>query len=591
MDRALYAGMIAVAAATESGIITNLAVILVSAAVVAVVMQRMRLAAIPAYLIAGAVVGPLALGLVPSPESLGAISHLAIILLLFGIGLELPVSVLRHRLARMILAGLGSCSFSILLGWLVARSFGLSSPEALAVSMALALSSTAVVLRILADRRELRRARGRLALSILVIQDIAVLGRLAALPALAEWTHSVRDVATNDGAGSGAFDGGPRFVLDATLRVGGVIVLIVLGRFVLPRVLRESLEGRSLEVMTIVGVAAALVAAVVAHRIGFSLEMGAFLAGFVLAGTPFRHQLSGQIGPVRDLFIAVFFTTLGMKLDPSVVAEWGWVIIGGVVLLIALKATLITGVCWALGTPASIAVAVGMSLAQAGEFSLIVLDSAHDLGIIDDATGATTIAIVVISLVLTPALLALGGRFARIASRVRLAPWIKSSFLTDAGHAQRQPSTQAKHVIIAGYGPIGRLIAEEFRRAGIDHTVVELNPNTVQEQSRRGRPFIFGDVSNPEVLEAAGISSADALILTIPDEEAALRTCAVARRREPDIFIAARTRVVSKRADLMEGGADHVTVDETAAADEMLRVFMDRRLRRRTDNTAWRATE
>ena len=585
MDRALYAGMIAVATATESGIITNLAVILVSAAVVAVVMQRMRLAAIPAYLIAGAVVGPYALGLVPSPESLGAISHLAIILLLFGIGLELPVSVLRHRLARMILAGLGACSFSILLGWPVARSFGLSSPEALAVSMALALSSTAVVLRILADRRELRRARGRLALSILVIQDIAVLGMLAALPALAEWTHSARDGATNHSAGSGAFDGGQRFFVDATLRVGGVIVLIVVGRFVLPRVLRESLKGRSLEVMTIVGVAAALVAAVAAHAIGFSLEMGAFLAGFVLAGTPLRHQLSGQIGPVRDLFIAVFFTTLGMKLDPNVVLEWGWVIIGGVVLLITLKATLIAGVCWALGTPASIAVAVGMSLAQAGEFSLIVLDSAHGLGIIADGTAATTIAIVVISLVLTPALIALGGRFARMASRVRLAPWIKSSFLTDAGHAQRQ-QTQTKHVIIAGYGPIGRLIAEEFRRAGIDHTVVELNPNTVQEQSRRGRPFIFGDVSNLAVLESAGIGNAAALILTIPDEEASLRTCAVARRREPDIFIAARTRVVSKRADLMEGGADHVTVDESAAADEMLRVAMDRRFRRRTDNTA-----
>ncbi len=188
-------------------------------------------------------------------------------------------------------------------------------------------------------------------------------------------------------------------------------------------------------------------------------------------------------------------------------------------------------------------------------------------------------------------MLALGGRFARIASRVRLAPWIKSSFLTDPGHTKRHPSTHAKHVIIAGYGPIGRLIAEEFRRAGIDHTVVELNPNTVQEQSRRGRPFIFGDVSNLAVLESAGIGNADALILTIPDEEAALRTCAVARRREPDIFIAARTRVVSKRAGLMEGGADHVTVDEIAAADEMLRVVMDRRLRRRTDKTAWPATE
>ena len=244
--------------------------------------------------------------------------------------------------------------------------------------------------------------------------------------------------------------------------------------------------------------------------------------------------------------------------------------------MMVLKATLISGVCWALGTTASIAVAVGFSLAQAGEFSLIVLDTAHGQGIIDDATTATAIAIVVISLILTPALVELGGRLARVASRIGTAPWVKSSLLPDPTHARLPPSSDAKHVIIAGYGPIGCLIADELEREGINYTVVELNPATVREQSRRGRPVIFGDVSNLEVLESAGIGSAHALVLTIPDEEAVLRTCAVARRRAPDIFIAARTRVVSKRAGLMEVGADSVTVDETSAATEMLRVVMDR---------------
>ena len=186
----MLAGLLATAADTDWTIITDLAVILVSAAVVALVMQPVRLAAIPAYLIAGAVIGPRAFGLVPSPEGLGAISRLAIILLLFGIGLELHLSVLRHRLARMIVAGLGSCLLSIAVGWPIAIWFGLTPPAALAVSMALALSSTALVMRIIADRRELRRMRGRLALSILVIQDLIVLGMLAAIPALAAWAGS-----------------------------------------------------------------------------------------------------------------------------------------------------------------------------------------------------------------------------------------------------------------------------------------------------------------------------------------------------------------------------------------------------------------
>ncbi len=566
--------MLVAASDADWAIITDLVVILVSAALVAVVMQPMRLAAIPAYLIAGAVVGPRALGLVPSPEGLGAISHLAIILLLFGIGLELHLSVLKHRLAHMIAAGIGSCLLSVGAGWPIAVWFGLAPPAALAVSMALALSSTALVMRIITQRRELRRMRGRLALSILVIQDLIVLGMLAAIPALAAWAGSDMTPTAGTTVRFTGDGGALQFAVEAILRVSAVALLIVVGRLVLPRVLRESFKGRSLEVMTLAGVAAALLTAVVAQAIGFSLEMGAFLAGFMLAGTPFRHQLSGQIGPLRDIFIAVFFTTLGMKLDPSIVAQWWWVILAGGAVMMAFKAALISGVCWALGTTASIAIAVGLSLAQAGEFSLIVLGAAHDKGIIDNATTATAIAIVVISLVLTPALVELGGRFARVGAAIGTAPWVKSSLLRDPSGSGPSPLNRGKHVIIAGYGPIGCLIAEQLERVGVDAVIVELNPATVQEQSRKGRRVIFGDVGNVEVLESAGIGKAHALVLTIPDEEAVLRACAVARRRAPDIFIAARTRVVSKQAGLMEVGADSVTVDETSAATQMLRAVM-----------------
>ena len=176
---------------------------------------------------------------------------------------------------------------------------------------------------------------------------------------------------------------------------------------------------------------------------------------------------------------------------------------------------------------------------------------------------------------MTPALVEFGARLAPVVSRFGTAPWIESSILCDPGHTQSDSSEQTKRVIIAGYGPIGRLIVEELERAGINYTVVELNPATVHEQSRLGTPVIFGDVGNLEVLESAGIGSADALVLTIPDEEAALRTCAVARRRAPGIFIAARARVVSKRGGLREVGADSVTVDETSAATDMLRAVMD----------------
>ncbi|UCG17080.1 MAG: cation:proton antiporter [Phycisphaerales bacterium] len=571
----MVASTLAATTVTESAVIADLLVILASAAIIAIVMQRMRLAVIPAYLITGAVIGPDALGLVPTREELRVILHLAIILLLFGVGLELHVAMLKPGLSRMVAAGLGSCGVSVLVGWPVAMRFGLSAPAALAISMGLSLSSTAVVLRILTDRRELQQANGRLALSILVIQDLIVLGMLASLPALATWSGVTGDAPSVETRGPAAH-GWLWFLAVAAARVGGVAMLLILGRLVLPRLLRESLRGRSLEVLMTVGVAAALAAAVVTQAIGFSLEMGAFLAGFVLAGTPFRHQLSGQIGPLRDLFIAVFFATLGMELNLGTVMEWWLVVIAGVAVLAVLKGVLISATCWASGAAPAIAVAVGLSLAQAGEFSLILLGAAHERRIITDEILAVGIAIVVISLILTPGMVNLGSRLGQAVSGIGLAPWIASSLALGGRRESETAPKHSNHVVVAGYGPIGRRIAEKLDEAGIPFTIVELNPATVREQTHHGRPIIFGDIGNIQVLESAGIGHADALILTIPDEEAALRACAAARRRVPGLFIATRTRVVSKQAGLMETGADHVTVDEMAAAEAMLHAVVAR---------------
>ena len=284
------------------------------------------------------------------------------------------------------------------------------------------LSSTAVVLRIIAARRELRRRSGRLSFAILVIQDIVVLAMLAILPALARW----------EGAG-GADVAAPHepvrwidFVADAFLMIGGVAALVVVAKTVLPKLLRESLRGRRLEVMMLVGLAAALAAALVAQAIGFSLEMGAFLAGFVLSGTPFRHQLSGQIRPLRDIFSALFFTTVGMKVDPAAMAEGWWLILCAVAAVIIIKAVVISGVCWSAGAIAANAVIVGLALAQAGEFSLILIGEAADLGIFGAQLEASAITVVVISLILTPGLADLGRRLGRAATPLGHAP--KSAF-------------------------------------------------------------------------------------------------------------------------------------------------------------------
>ena len=551
----------------------DLLAVIATAALAALVMQRLRLAMIPAYLIAGAFVGPNALGLVRSPETLGTISHLAIILLLFGIGLQLHVSILRHGFLRMVLIGVAACTLCVFAGWPIVAAFGLPASRALPISMALALSSTAVVLRRLSDRRELHRVSGRLALAILVVQDMAVLAMLAALPALARWAAAGGDGIVGLETERTVWH---QLLLDEVLRVGAAVLILVAGRILLPRFVRESARGRSLEVMMVASVAVALGAAVIADLVGFSLEMGAFLAGFLLARTPFRHQISGQIAPLRDLFIAVFFTTLGMAVDVDILIESWWMILLATCALLALKTLLIGLSCWSFGATTTLSLAVGLFLAQGGEFSLIVLGSAGALGLVDDDVLGICISVVVLSLIVTPSFIHAGNRFALLRWPAWTAPWIARARFRVKAPSAETASQRARRAIVAGFGPVGRRVTQHLEEAGFRCTVVELNPATVRNETEAGRSVVFGSIANADVLDSAGIDHADLLVITMLDEDSAAHAAALARRRNPGLFIAARAGLASHVETLQRSGVDYVLADESAAADAMMRGLAER---------------
>lgn len=561
------------AAHTEPALVIDLLVILATAGLVATLLQRLRMAVVPAYLIAGAIIGPNALSFVRSGENIEAISHLAIILLLFGIGLQLHLSTLRGNFKAYLLAGVGSCMATALVGWPVAMIFGLTPPAAMAVALALSMSSTAVVLRLFAQQREMSTPHGRLIFSILIIQDLLVLAMLAVMPALGLWAG----VEASDGAE-------PQNTLTAlllrgVLMIAGVAVLIAVGRLLLPRLLREAARNRSSEVMIVLSLAAAIGAAVTTASLGFSAELGAFLAGFLLSATPFKHQLSGQIGPLRDFFIAVFFTAVGMTLDPAIVASDWWVLLLATAALFVIKAGVIGLACWSVGATTATAVLVGAALSQAGEFSLVVLSVAFNEGVVSDAIRGRVVAVVVVSLIVTPLVITSGRRLGRSLMGVRPAPWIRSSNLavSPVHHGgERGDAERPRRVIIAGYGPVGRAVADRLEDEGVACTIIELNPTTVRMQTQLGRPIVFGDASNVEVLESAGVIDCDAVILTIPDDEAVLRACQAIRSVAPDVFIAARTDFLSQAMLASGFGADLVTVDEIATAEVMQREVLKR---------------
>jgi monovalent cation:H+ antiporter-2, CPA2 family len=364
--------------------------------------------------------------------------------------------------------------------------------------------------------------------------------------------------------------------VEALVRVGGIGVLIFGGHVLLPRLLRESARDTSGEVMMIMSIAIAIVAGVATQALGFSMELGAFLAGFLLASTPFRHHLSGQIAPLRDLFMAVFFTTLGMRLDLETVLENWWIILIAGALMTALKAITIGFTCWAVGATAGMAVAVGAALAQGGEFGLVLLDQSETLGVISATVNANAIAIVVISLMLTPAMLNFGRWWSQRWAKVGCAPWLKRSLdqhvtVARAADAGADAVQHAPRVILAGYGQVGFTVGESLDQAGITFSIIEINPDNLRLAKHEGHthPAVFGDVTNIEVLEAAGLKQADALILTMPDEPAVLKACALARRQRPDIFIAARMQVQRHSKTAAELGADYIIVEEMEAARAM----------------------
>lgn len=589
--------LLTLGAGEASGLAIDLLKVLACAGAVAIVLGRLKLAAIPGYLIAGAVIGPHALGLIGTGERVAGIADLAVVLLMFGIGLHLDVAGMRRGAVSLIAIGTVSTVASSVLLTPVAMAFGLGWEESFAIGMALSLSSTAVVLKVIQQRRELHRAYGRLSFGVLLIQDLLVIGMLAFLPTLAGLAEAgaaaeagatgATGVAGEVGGATGGGDpGGVLTVIGSTmLRISALALMLVVGKLALPRLMLEAAKRSSGEILLVVAAAVALGSAVLAGALGLSPALGSFIAGFLLASTPFRFQVSGQMTPLRDLFMAVFFTAVGLQLDVVAVAPLWWVVLVGFLAMVLIKMASIGLPAWAMGASAGPAGQSAVSLSQAGEFSLVVLGAGTAIGLISANAMSVSIAIVVLSLIVTPVLTDLGRIAADRLARVRRAPWIRALAFADTpgeGPEGAGPPTPTDGpdmarcpAIVAGYGPVGRACADRLAAEGVPVTIIEMNPRTVKQQRQMGRSVVYGDVTNAEVLESAGVVDADAVVLTIPDEDAMLRACRAIRAVNPNAFIAARAGFLSKGLQAKELGADHVTVEEVATAEAMAKQVLD----------------
>ncbi len=591
----------------ERSIVLDILVVLAAAALATLGLRRLKLGSIPAYLLVGAVIGPFALGLVRDGANIDGIKSLAIILLMFTIGLHLDLSTVGGGLLSILGVGVVSTIGVVVACWPIGILMGLSAPGALAVAMAMSMSSTAVVLRLIQQRRETHRLHGRLCVGIAITQDLLSLAMLAAMPLLATWAGvEARPGANAMGLASlikepATAMGGP---LLGTIAVGasavaGMVLLILVGHKLLPRLLHEAAKDHSGEATLVLSAAVALGAAVLAAFLGFSPELGAFMAGFLLASTPFRYHLAGQLSPMRDLFMAVFFTAVGLKLNFNDALSAWWVVLLGVPLLIAVKAGLIGLSVWGAGATAGVAGRTGLLLAQSGEFTIVILGVASLQGVIAGPAETVPIAITVATLLATPILANWGIRLQGPLAKIPPARFLARSALREAEAAMGALSDPAelaesaaragrpkvgqadapvagrapvrRRVIVAGFGVIGRAVADRLEISGVPFTIVELNSTTVDTQRRLNRHVVYGDVGSPEVLESAGIHDAEAVFLTVPDDDAIMRACQQIRRLAPHVFIVARTSYLSTAFAVQGAGADEVAIGEVAIAEDMAR--------------------
>jgi CPA2 family monovalent cation:H+ antiporter-2 len=509
-------------------------IILTAAVLVVPVFNRLRSSPVLGYLVAGMLIGPSGLGIVSDISGVMLLAHFGVVFLLFTIGLELSVE--RLKAIRSHVFGLGTLQVVVTAGlfWLAARWLGQPREAAVILAGGLALSSTAIVLQILVERGELPTRHGRVSFAILLLQDLAVVPLLTLVPLLA--AHDTRL--------AGALG------LAALKAIGALIVILIVGRLILRPAFRVVASAKSPELFTGVTLLVVLGVSYVTELAGLSMALGAFLAGLLIAETEYRHQVEGDIEPFRGILLALFFMTIGMSIDLLLIRENVVVVMMLVTALVAGKAIVMTALCRAFGFPMAVSAHVGLSLGQGGEFAFVLFSLAMALGVMPMETGQMMLAVVALSMALTPFLMTAGRLLA-----VALTPKIG---VAELRRTEEDARDFKGHVIIAGFGRVGQTVARLLEAQRLPYMAFDLEPSRVAEGRARSLPIYYGDASRVEVLKAAGINRARAVVVTLDQPLAAERAVAAIKRLCPLLDVHARARDHEHQIHLQEAGATHV---------------------------------
>ncbi len=536
-------------------IVGDITILLSVAVVLGIVAEKLGFSGVVGYLLAGTIVGPGVLNLIASgEESIHSIAEIGVSLLLFSIGLEVNGQRLKELLGKGVAVGTSQILLTGAIGFAIAISFGAPVKASIIVGAMVALSSTAVVSRVLQDRSELDAAHGRLSFSILLVQDLAIVPLMLLVAFLKEPTHS-SEVVSQIGVAS-------------TQLISLIVIVFLAGVLILPRLFGAAMIRRSTEFPVILGIVTCLSAMWLANKLSLSPALGAFIAGLILAGSPFAAQVRGDMAPLKYIFLTLFFAATGMLANlPWLIESYHWLwTIGVVVCIIIGKA----GVIWLVAVlwkqPRRVSIAAGLCLAQIGEFSFVIGAEAMEANLMNDNLFQLMMSSSLITLLFSPLLI---GKSRPIAKRID----------TVLGGYQHRFSEEANvtlqdHVVVIGYGVSGRNVVKDLLESGQRVLVIDMSPIGVKEAREAGASSVLGNVHRRDVLEHAGVRRAKLVVTTLPDHRAATQAIHQIKSISDSVPIVARVRYSIHGNQLSSAGADFVVDEEECVGHTLARVTL-----------------
>jgi len=517
------------------------------------IFHRLRVPTIVGFLLTGMLAGPHGLGVINGVQQVNVLAEIGIILLLFAIGAELSLKDMWQIKKAVLVGGMLQVLLTLIVVFAIVSRIGLDFGEAIFMGFLISLSSTAIVLKLLQERDDIDSPHGKTTLAILIFQDVIIVPMILVTPLLAGAT--------------GDLGGSPLVFIGKG--IGFVLLVIISAKWVVPHLLYQIARTRSRELFLLSVVFICFSVALLTSSLGLSLSLGAFLAGLIISESEYSHQALGNILPFRDIFMSLFFVSIGMLLDIHFLFQQPGFFMLIALSVLVLKASIAGFATALLGYPLRTTIMVGLALGQVGEFSFVLSTFGVEYGLLDANVYQFFLSVSILTMAGTSFIIAASPQMADHIMRLPLPKRLTSGTMVPGLNGSGKKVHLKDHIIIIGFGVNGRNVARAAMSAGIPYLVIETNPDTVRNEQAKGELIHYGDATHEAVLKHANIRDARVMVLGISDLVATRRIVAIAHGLNPALHMIVRTRYLHEMKPLYELGADEVVPQEFETSVEI----------------------